>query len=222
MSLTRYINFFNEENKEYLANFHKQIFLNNKDYFEKNIKPNVDIDFHKFFIIDRACGRATATVPAHIIDKKIVDFVNFEASKINPNAILKFVTFLKYSYEYGHPQLIPHFDKPSKVPFIIDYQISANKVWPLVIDGLDVIHLDNEALFLNATTVMHWRKPDVFKEGEEVSLIFFSFYDSEMKEVDLYWDKEKINEAYKLYEQQADGVHSDIMKANYKKLLGMW
>jgi hypothetical protein len=222
MPYKRYIDFFDEETRESLLQLQKQLFLNDKDYFEKNIKSKIDVDFYNFLIVDRAAGRASVTMPAHLFPENVVSFVNDAASKINKNATLKFATFVTYSKKYGDPQLVPHFDKPSKAPFIIDYQLFSNKVWPLVVDGVDEIMWDNEALFLPATTVMHWRKPDVFTEDQEVSVIFFSFYDPEFSADGIYFDKEKMDKAYATYEKQAELVYNDTMKLNYKKLLGMW
>lgn len=222
MALTRYQNFFNEEDRKCLLDLHKQLFLNDKEYFDKNIKDHVYVDFYKFFIIDRACGRATTTIPAKLIPKNILDAVSSFGQNINKNAVLEFATFVTYSNKYGNPQLIPHFDKPKKVPFLIDYQMNANKSWPLIVDGEEIIHEDNEAIVLDSTRSMHWRKPDIFEDGEEVSVIFFSFHDSEMEESEMYWQKEKIDEAFELYSKEADAVYVGAMKLNYKKILGMW
>lgn len=222
MSLKRYKDFFDQESKEYLISLQKQLFLNEKEYFEKNYKGKINVDFHKFLRVDRAVGRASVTIPQNLFPQKIIDYLNEQAKEINKEATFDFATFVTYSPKYGDPQLVPHFDKPSSAPFILDYQIFANKIWPLVIEGEEEIMENNEAVLLNATTCVHWRKPDVFKDGEEVSMLFFSFHDPGFSPNDIYFDKFKMDMAYAIYEKQADEVYDGAMKLNYKKILGMW
>ena len=87
--------------------------------------------------------------------------------------------YVKYSLEYGQPNLNPHFDG-DRSNFIVDYQLGSNTIWPLGVN-LDIYPLkDNQALLFNPNENIHWRPRKTFNSGEYVEMIFFRFYDPEI------------------------------------------
>jgi hypothetical protein len=86
--------------------------------------------------------------------------------------------YVKYSLEYGQPNLNPHFDG-DRSNFIVDYQLGSNTIWPLGVN-LDIYPLkDNQALLFNPNENIHWRPRKTFNLGEYVEMLFFRFYDPE-------------------------------------------
>ena len=79
-----------------------------------------------------------------------------------------------YSSRYGTPKLEPHTDT-GVTEFVIDYQLESNTEWPLYLNGEEVVLKDNEALLFSAQDICHWRKRRDFKEGEELTMLFFYF-----------------------------------------------
>jgi hypothetical protein len=215
-------NFLEENEKNDLMFLFERIYSLDKNYFDMHIKNNIDVTFDNLLKIDRPVGRAVATVPPSLIPESVKKKIEMLASNINSNAKLQFASFVLYSKKYGDPQLVPHFDRPSKVCFLLDYQLYANKIWPLVIDGVEHEMADNDAVFLDATKSMHWRKPDIFLDNEEVAAVFFSFEDTNMEEPKKYWNQEYLDEAILQYEKDIDLRYTESMKLNYKKLLRMW
>ena len=96
--------------------------------------------------------------------------------------ILRSVSCVIYSSEYGQPNLPPHFDG-DKSDLIVDLQISSNTDWGIGID-LEVFPMeDNSALIFNPNTNIHWRPIKNFKDGEYVKMLFLRFSNKE-KETD--------------------------------------
>jgi len=78
--------------------------------------------------------------------------------------------YAEYSAEWGAPRLVDHMD--SAELFMVDYQLSSNTNWGLVIDG-NVYNLkDNEAIAFCPNKQMHGRPKKVFKDGEYVRMLF--------------------------------------------------
>lgn len=83
---------------------------------------------------------------------------------------------VKYSLDYGTPDLPPHYDGDD-TDIIFNYQLESNTVWPLGLDK-EVIELqDNSALIFNPNSNIHWRPIKKFEPGEYVKMIFFRFRD---------------------------------------------
>ena len=78
--------------------------------------------------------------------------------------------YAEYSAEWGAPRLVDHID--STELFMVDYQLSSNTNWGLVIDG-NVYNLkDNDAIAFCPNRHMHGRPEKVFKDGEYVRMLF--------------------------------------------------
>ena len=90
--------------------------------------------------------------------------------------ILRSVSCVIYSSEYGQPNLPPHFDA-DKSDLIVDLQISSNTEWGIGVN-LEVYSVeDNSALVFNPNTNIHWRPIKHFKDGEYVKMLFLRFSD---------------------------------------------
>lgn len=108
-------------------------------------------------------------------DKKTKKIV-FSLTK--KNMVLSSIVFVKYSGEYGSPNLPPHFDGDSN-DLIINYQLDSNFVWDVGINKSTHKLENNSALIFNPNTNIHWRPIVEFKKGDYVKMIFFRF-----KEID--------------------------------------
>jgi hypothetical protein len=84
------------------------------------------------------------------------------------------VTYVKYSNQYGQPNLPPHFDGDTN-ELIIDYQLSSNTSWDLGVNKEVYSLTDNSAIAFNPNLNIHWRPIKQFEDGEYVDLIFFRF-----------------------------------------------
>ena len=78
--------------------------------------------------------------------------------------------YAEYSAEWGAPRLNDHID--SAELFMVDYQLSSNTNWGLVIDGNLYDLKDNEAIAFCPKRDMHGRPEKVFKDGEYVRMLF--------------------------------------------------
>ena len=94
------------------------------------------------------------------------------------NMDLSSIVFVKYSGDYGSPNLPPHFDGDNN-DLIINYQLDSNIVWDVGINKSVYSLENNSALVFNPNTNIHWRPIVEFKKGDYVKMIFFRF-----KEID--------------------------------------
>lgn len=78
--------------------------------------------------------------------------------------------YAEYSAEWGTPELVDHLD--SAELFMVDYQLSSNTNWGLVIDGNLYDLKDNEGITFLPKKQMHGRPEKVFKDGEYVRMLF--------------------------------------------------
>ena len=90
--------------------------------------------------------------------------------------ILGPITYVKYSSEYGEPNLPPHIDR-DKVEVIVDYQYNSNTQWDLALNKTIYKIEDNSALMFNPNKNIHWRPIKIFQTGEYVEMIFFRFFE---------------------------------------------
>ena len=79
-------------------------------------------------------------------------------------------SYAEYSAEWGAPALPDHLD--SAELFMVDYQLSSNTNWGLVIDGNLYDLKDNECIAFCPKRNMHGRPEKVFKDGEYVRMLF--------------------------------------------------
>lgn len=111
--------------------------------------------------------------PKQIVDK-LTDLVNsFSDRKLE---MVPTPLFVEYSNKYGEPNLRPHFDGDYN-DAILDFQLSANTIWPLGVDLELYEPEDNSAILFNPNYLAHWRPQKIFKDGEYVQMLFFRFYD---------------------------------------------
>jgi hypothetical protein len=169
MSIKKVNNLFSEEELLY---FYKII---------DNIKNTVNkdaacvYDDKSGFSISKDLGRLQFTMKRieEGIVKKLIEIANsFSHSSLDYSSGV----YVKYSSEYGFPNLPPHFDGDAN-DLIINYQISSNTSWDIGIDLETHVMEDNSALVFNPNKNIHWRPHKVFAEGEYVRMIFFRFQD---------------------------------------------
>ena len=199
-------------------------FLNNHFDSKKRVnKEDVyDMNTFKDVSIDSRVGRAGCTIDSDDMDNSIIaPFIEY-AKSINSNAKLDFISYVVYSKDYGFPQLVPHYDRPSKVCFLLDYQIDSNVEWDLVVDGEKYKMSDNDMLNMNVTSQVHWRDPKVFSEGEYLKVIFFSFIDETANIYDIKRSPSDIDKSFAIYKSACELAYPEEYKDVYKKLITLW
>jgi hypothetical protein len=133
---------------------------------------------HKTYYTNPTLGRIQASdfhLPQALYDK-LINLVKDVSGR--DLAIVTPPLFVEYNLEYGQPNLRPHFDGDYN-EYILNFQLTANTVWPLGVD-LDIYELsNNSAVLFQPNKNIHWRPKKVFSQGEYVRMIFFRFFDSE-------------------------------------------
>jgi hypothetical protein len=153
-------------------------------------------------VVDHFLARAQCSLPEHKVPEEILRKPKEEAKKINPNAQIRFVSFVRYSNQFGFPQLGPHLDPVSKEHFFFDVQLDGNVDWPIVVAEEDPEAPDkkgnvvgyslknNDSLCIEITRQAHWRTPVKFKDGDFIDMIFISFEDPNIEPPTLEWQTE--------------------------------
>lgn len=80
----------------------------------------------------------------------------------------------EYTAKAGEPNLPPHFDGDT-TDYIMTYQLSSNKDWPLGVDYNVVTLEDNSGVIFEPNKNIHWRTHAKFEDGEFVRMMFFRF-----------------------------------------------
>lgn len=125
--------------------------------------------------LDKFLGKTYTSIIDPYLPNKFLDPVTEYAKSINPKVEFVFLSVVRYSKDHGTPQLPPHFDAPSNLCFIIDYQIESNLTWPICVDG-EVFPLeDNSCLVFDSIRTIHWRVPQTFNDGEYVYMAFYHY-----------------------------------------------
>jgi hypothetical protein len=211
--------FLHKENHLRLKNFLDSHF-NSKEKINK--EDILDPDTFKGVSIDSRVGRAVCTIDSDDLDNTIIyPFIEY-AKSINSNAELDFISYVVYDNSYGFPQLVPHYDRPSKVCFLLDYQIDSNVQWDIVVDGKKYSMGDNDMITMNVTSQIHWRDPKVFLDGEYLKVIFFSFTDSSSNVHDIKRSPSAIDESFAAYKSACELAYPEKYKNVYKKLITLW
>lgn len=87
--------------------------------------------------------------------------------------------YLDYFGKYGNgnsPNLPPHLDVENYYTKVsIDYQMSSNIDWSIVVEDQSFILKDNEVLVFEASDRIHWRDPIILKENDRCEVIVFHF-----------------------------------------------
>ena len=133
--------------------------------------------------IDKYFGKIHITLPDHEFEifkpstlAKILEHVH----KFDDEVTLKSFSIVKYSNEYGEPQLTPHVDHPTDVAFLLDIQIDGNVDWPILVSNTPTILKNGDAIAIDVENQVHWRAPQKFNDGEFVYMLFL-FFNSKKK-----------------------------------------
>jgi hypothetical protein len=112
--------------------------------------------------------------------------------------------YLRYSLETGfEPHVRPHVDRvEKKQPHMIAFSLAINNAnkepWSMYVNTTQYDLEDNDALFFNATSTLHWRPSRKFSGEDYFDVLVFRFYDHE-NEIILSEELQK-----KLEEQRID------------------
>jgi hypothetical protein len=97
----------------------------------------------------------------------------------DPDLELTHYQYLDYFGKYGKgnsPNLPPHLDVENYYTKVsIDYQMSSNIDWPIVVEDQGFTLKDNEVLVFEASDRIHWRDPIILKEDDRCEVIVFHF-----------------------------------------------
>lgn len=199
-------------------------FLN--EYFNsksKVLKEDIaDSSTFKDVAIDTRVGRAVVTIEAQDMDPSLMSpFIEY-ARSMNPNSELDFISYVVYNKNYGFPQLVPHYDRPSNVCFLLDYQIDGNTQWDIIVDGYNYNLFNNDLLAIDVTSQVHWREPKVFQEHEYIAVVFFSFTDDTIDISKIKRRPEDIDSSFAIYKASCEATYPEEYKNMYKKLITLW
>ena len=114
--------------------------------------------------------------PDYIVDKLknlALEYVD------DPDLELTHYQYLDYYGEYGNgnsPMLPPHLDTENYYTKVsIDYQMSSNIDWAVVVEGQEFFLKNNEVLVFEAADRIHWRDPIILKPEDRCEVIVFHF-----------------------------------------------
>jgi hypothetical protein len=97
----------------------------------------------------------------------------------DPDLELTHYQYLDYFGKYGKgnsPNLPPHLDVENYYTKVsVDYQMSSNIDWSIVVEDQGFILKDNEVLVFEASERIHWRDPIILKEDDRCEVIVFHF-----------------------------------------------
>jgi hypothetical protein len=97
----------------------------------------------------------------------------------DPDLTLTHYQYLDYYGKYGKgnsPNLPPHLDVENYYTKVsIDYQMSSNIDWAIVVEDESFTLKDNEVLVFEAGERIHWREPIILKENDRCEVIVFHF-----------------------------------------------
>lgn len=127
---------------------------------------------------DPGLGRDRLDIGKFLLDQSIINKLNNYAQSFKNSYIFNGCYYAEYNLKYGNPELPIHTDQTRSV-FTLDYQLDANVIWPICVEGKSFILNNNQALSLNVVEQLHWRPKQIFNQGEYVRMIFFHFLDNE-------------------------------------------
>jgi len=78
--------------------------------------------------------------------------------------------YTEYSTEWGDPKLNKHIDMAEI--FMVDYQLSSNTTWGLLVGDNQYDLKDNEAIAFCPKRQVHGRTTKVFEDGEYIKMLF--------------------------------------------------
>lgn len=133
--------------------------------------------------IDKYFGKIHISLPDHefeIFRPYVLEKILKHINKFDDEVTLKSFSIVKYSNEYGTPQLTPHVDHPTDVAFLLDIQIGGNVDWPILINNIPVILKNGDAVAIDVENQVHWRSSQKFNDGDFVYMLFL-FFNSKKK-----------------------------------------
>jgi hypothetical protein len=198
------------DKKDTGANYRKQIEdtrirQKGNDYTVKQFNT----DSMQVIKMDPKSGKTFLNLGPDDFPKEFWEKAEESAKKINPNCEFEYVSIVKYSSEFGEPTLRPHFDSPTKAVFILDYQLDGNTRWPIVVNLEEFTLENNECLVFDNNLAIHWRVPQKFKEGEFLTMLFYSFVDQNKEIPSLLGQAEEIDKYFKEYSDKYNEVFGD-------------
>lgn len=142
-------------------------------------------DYYKYASITTHHGRITLRdfkLPEYVIDTIYNKFIIN-----NEDQIVSYkhsgTIFVEYSNKYGAPNLGRHMDDCEN-SIIVDYQLSSNIEWPLLVENKEYLLVDNSGISISVCSQEHSRTIKEFNNEEFLWMIFFVFdkYDRNLDE----------------------------------------
>jgi hypothetical protein len=136
-------------------------------------------DLEKFFypVVLSHLARMQIEVmyPEHI-RKKIEKFAS---EIVGEEVFMLHNRYLSYNQEHSpgvNPKLPVHYDLNNYFSKLtLDYQLSSNIDWPIVIEGKSFSLKDHDLLVFWGAGQVHWREPVLFKKGDNVEVLTMHF-----------------------------------------------
>ena len=208
-----------KELKKYVYDLWDDLYYNLKDFnkLQEDSKGSWQNRHNLVMKKDDGAGKTFVNIGPSDFPEKFWQAAEEYAKKINSNVKFEYVSIVKYSKEFSNPILRPHFDIPSKVSFILDYQLDGNTRWPIVVNLEEYVLQNNEALAFDNNLTLHWRKPQIFKENEYLYMMFFSFVDESKVVCDLEGQNELMSKFMPVYLEQHEEVFGKDDTSNKEK-----
>ena len=172
--------------------------------------------------IDKFCGRAQLSLSSEdniLIPEPVKQKLLAKAKEIDPDAEFRYFSIVKYSNEYGIPQLAPHCDHPEKETFLFDIQVDGNIDWPLVVNNDSYTLKNNDILVVDVQNNPHWRKPMKFEDDSFVYMLFVMFKNDNLELANLE-EQVKKSESYSyLYNKEFESLFG-IKQYDWKAVRG--
>lgn len=159
-----------------------------------NIYEILATGWEKKLKIEKDFGKASFIVrpmPKEILDK-VIGCLSSYGYSATPDDIV--CIFMRYSNEFGVPELEPHIDLHDS-GLSVDYQLQSNVDWSVIVENEEYDVKNNDALVFDSTKVVHWRNPKIFKDGQFVDMVLFHFFTKN----DIKLSQEEKNEKVKPY-----------------------
>jgi len=218
-------NFFEPEEMQEFRTF-MQGLMDTKHYiFLKDLKRAVLEKKMDDFLVDHYLGRIQCSINIEDLPERLRKTALAYAHEINPNVVFRYVSFVRYSTDFGVPQLGPHFDPPTNEHFMFDVQIDSNvEQWPIVVVDYEGNTKEwsidtNDCLILDITRQPHWRKPMKFEEGDYLDMLFFSFIDERIENPPLEWQAEEGLKYMAPYTKELNLIYPDAVAFQAKDSL---
>lgn len=134
-------------------------------------------DYNKYAYITESMGRLTLRdfrLPNHIMNS-FIDYIESDLGISRDSLENRGAMVAEYSSVFGKPQLAPHYDS-GETTVLLDFQVSSNTDWPIVIEDEEYILKDNSLISIYPTNQQHWRSRKNFNGDEYVTMVFIIFH----------------------------------------------